>query len=667
MSSTQNNAGSASAATGLTVNYTQGTPLSAGYLHVAFVFRRTVATQPTTPSGWTLADSATTGTQWLGTYVRLSDGTVNGIGFSGESSSDWAIQLAAYAVYDTANAYQIQNPGGVSTSVTSKGTPHEIPTEAGQTISSFMGLSNTAGGTGMAWSNSYSQRSGGSASSTSSWAEKDAPTYGVDINSSVTWTTARSATASTILLSTTQPVSPTGLASAEAWGTAVKSGPAVTASPTGLASAEAWGAASLSGGLTVGPIPITSGEVWGAVTITGGYTVSPAGIASALTFTTSTVTTNLSANPNFEVDVSGWSAYVGVAAPSRVTGDSFSGAGRLQAVGNGGSTYPRVTSQFAAAPGEVYSISARIRADGVVPSSAGLNIKPLTGATEISGQVDTTAPWAPDALGYVYITSSVTIPAGGDGFRVNVGARYSSSLTSAGSIGVDEVLVVKSGTLGNYFDGSSPTEIGVGRTATYAWTGTANASTSTQTVVTGVGVSGLLTVSPTGISTAEVFGVLYVPVTPLAIASGEAFGTAAISVGPYTASPTGIASGEAFGFLFITGNVTVSPVGIGTAEAFGTTYTNSVVTVPPVGIPSGESFGSPALNSNGGKLVQPAAGIPSGESFGMLTISGRITIRPGGISTKLAFGQAVVYIIGNSDPALLGPFGTGIGIEGPFG
>jgi hypothetical protein len=82
----------------------------------------------------------------------------------------------------------------------------------------------------------------------------------------------------------TQTIIPGGIASAEAFGTAAISR---TISPTGIPSAEAFGTARIDFVIAVGGIP--SAEAFGTATIS--VTISPTGIGSAEAFGTATVTT----------------------------------------------------------------------------------------------------------------------------------------------------------------------------------------------------------------------------------------------------------------------------------------------------------------------------------------------------------------------------------------
>lgn len=89
----------------------------------------------------------------------------------------------------------------------------------------------------------------------------------------------------------TQDVSPSGIASEEAFGTAVLTTGAVNLSPTGIASEEAFGTADVSQATFLTPTGIPSTEAFGtAVITTGAVTLSPTGIASAEAFGSHTVT-----------------------------------------------------------------------------------------------------------------------------------------------------------------------------------------------------------------------------------------------------------------------------------------------------------------------------------------------------------------------------------------
>lgn len=94
--------------------------------------------------------------------------------------------------------------------------------------------------------------------------------------------------------------SPSGIASAEAFGAPVLTSGVVTVSPSGIASAEAFGShAVTTGAVTVSPSSIASGEAFGGpIVSSGALPITPTGIASAETFGAATVTTANTVSPS---------------------------------------------------------------------------------------------------------------------------------------------------------------------------------------------------------------------------------------------------------------------------------------------------------------------------------------------------------------------------------
>ena len=85
----------------------------------------------------------------------------------------------------------------------------------------------------------------------------------------------------------TQTLSPTGIATAEAFGTAIVSTGSVTLSPTGIATAEAFGTAIVSlGGIILSPTGIPSDETFGTPNLSTSIVITPDGIASEEAFGT---------------------------------------------------------------------------------------------------------------------------------------------------------------------------------------------------------------------------------------------------------------------------------------------------------------------------------------------------------------------------------------------
>lgn len=190
---------------------------------------------------------------------------------------------------------------------------------------------------------------------------------------------------------------------------------------------------------------------------------------------------NYCTNPAFEVNAAGgWANMIGVPTITRSTVEPYSGTGRLDGAGDGTTTSPRVLWLLTGlVAGDVWTISARIRKFGTWPTG-GNTYTLLRFNLAAGGATDSPSivPFTPDANGWMRVTATGTVPAGtsgtaycGFGFTAMAG-----NLTSAGSIGLDEVLVEKTGSMLGYFDGDTADTADT----EYAWTGTANASASTQ-------------------------------------------------------------------------------------------------------------------------------------------------------------------------------------------
>jgi hypothetical protein len=151
-----------------------------------------------------------------------------------------------------------------------------------------------------------------------------------------------------------------------------------------------------------------------------------------------------------------------------------------------------------------------------------------------------------------------------------------------------------------------------------------------------------LNVTANGIATAEAFGTLTLDLTIYinGIASGEAFGTATVTGGAVTLYPDGITSQEGFGAAQLDLNI-AGAGDIITAEVFGAPQLS--LNVSPSGITSLEVFGTPALD-----LKIHIDGIASVEAFGTLQLN--LNISPSGIVSVEAFGTSVfdltIYIDG---------------------
>ena len=161
------------------------------------------------------------------------------------------------------------------------------------------------------------------------------------------------------------------------------------------------------------------------------------------------------------------------------------------------------------------------------------------------------------------------------------------------------------------------------------------------------------TVSPSAIATAEAFGTakLNLKVSPSALASAEAFGTA--SVNRKISGAGNIATAEAFGTAVLTQGVpaqTITPSAIASAEALGTLQLN--LKVSPSGVATTEAFGTTKVNQR-----IDASGIASAEAVG--TPSAQFRIGSSGIASLEAFGTAQLNLkVSPSTTASAEAFGT---------
>jgi hypothetical protein len=137
-------------------------------------------------------------------------------------------------------------------------------------------------------------------------------------------------------------------------------------------------------------------------------------------------------------------------------------------------------------------------------------------------------------------------------------------------------------------------------------------------------------------TTGTVTGAVYVEHPPKAMGvfdwpEGWLGAFMAAVAGGQTITPTAIASGEAFGTATL--HQQVRPSAIGSVEAFGATLLR--LTITSTGLASAEAVGTPTLN-----LVLRLAGIVSLEAFGAVALHQQI--RPGGIVTAEQFGTPIV-------------------------
>jgi hypothetical protein len=575
---------------------------------------------------WPGVDTTTPGDGW-GTYTRPSAGTT-------------------YPVTVTAgtgrHAVMFSTTRGTIASNT--WTPDSALTElldVGNTATAYFSV-QLAAGTASAGSNTYT-----STASTSNSNGAAAVFYLVPASGGVT-------------------VSPSGLATAEAFGTAAVSA-TLTASPSGIATAGAFGTATVSTTLTCSPAGLASGEAFGTAAVSATLTASPSGIATAESFGTAAVSATLTASPT------------GIA-----SGEAF-GAAVVTGGNTGYNLFPIAAPQLTGfEPGssivlgtEFYVTSAcwvtQVRYLASTNQEQNTRVMSLWSTADGTTGTMVAGPFSmPTHTPGDWVTYTLPTP-----FRLTANLRYriatrhpEGSYAATGAYfhdGAGQTTL----TQGPVIRPSEADALGNGQ-GSYDY-GTTDFFPSSHfnggayysdVTITDVDPNPATTVSPAGISSGETFGTAGVSATlavsPGGIASGEAFGGAALSAS-LTASPAGIASGEAFGTATVAASLTASPSGVPSAEAFGALSVSAALQVTATGILPAEAFGTAVIGSSGSPTSISPAGIGSAEAFGELTISTALELDPAGLATGELFGTPAVAGILTVTPTGIPPaaaFGT---------
>ena len=313
-------------------------------------------------------------------------------------------------------------------------------------------------------------------------------------------------------------VRPTGLASASAFGTPKIS---MQVRPTGLASASAFGTARVS--MQVRPVGLASASAFGSPTVTSRATVAPTGIASTSAFGTPRIAVHLH--------------------PTGIASASAFGLPTVMSLATIAPTGLASASAFGTA-----RVSMQVRPTGLASASA------------FGSPLVQTAN-GPQTIVAMSIASASAFGSPSLSMQVRP-----TSLASASAFGTPRIAVHL-----------HPT--GVASTSSFG-----SPSLSMQ-------------VRPTSLPSASAFGTprigLYLG--PVGIGSTSSFGTPTIAVHVH---PSGIASTSAFGSPTIsTGAVTLLAVGIPSSSAFGvpTVLLSGSQVVLPVGLASASAFGFPVI------------------------------------------------------------------------
>lgn len=408
-------------------------------------------------------------------------------------------------------------------------------------------------------------------------------------------------------------VVPSGVASAEAFGTATI---ALQLLPTGIASAEAFGTAQLN--LQIRATGIATAEAFGTATLArGNVTVQATGIATAEAFGT--------AKLNLQIRATGIASAEAFGSATLVTGNVnvvATGIATAEAFGTPTVVAGNVTflpSGIASA--EAFGapqVNLQIRATGIASAEA-------FGTLQVNQQVRATGIATAEAFGTAIVTSTL-----GDQFIATTGI---ASAEAFGTAKLNLNVVATGIATGEAFGAHT-------LTATYRFYPVAIATA--EAFGSASVVPGNVTVLVNGIASAEAFGSATVVNTLLVadvgnIASAEAFGSATLTTGNVNVQPSGIASAEAFGGLQI--NLTISAAGdIASAEVFGSP--NFVLNVHPTGIASQEAFGTPSIAVGNVNII--VNGIASQEAFGTHEVINTPTVNPPSIASAEAIGNPIV-------------------------
>jgi hypothetical protein len=364
-----------------------------------------------------------------------------------------------------------------------------------------------------------------------------------------------------------------GIASAEAFGTTAALGK-ITMTAVGIATAEAFGTTALAAKVTMSPSSVVSAEAFGVVALASRITLSPVALSSAEAFGVGLVFQHITLQPTAvpSAEAHGLTVvapYLTVTPVAIVSAESF-GSPVIGAAG-GPQTMVAIGIASAEAHGAT-SLSTRLV---VIPSSV------TTG----------------EAVGSPVVATGLTLAPGGVASAEAFGVPTLSAILAVAPLGI-----------------ASAEAHGLTSTGNVRW------------------------MLPTSIASAESFGTSVVStritLSPLGIASMEVVPSPSLASG-LTMQPSGIASAQAFGTPVAMWKTTMTPVGVPSAEAFGMTVVGGQLTLLPTGIVSAQAMGIPSLSN---AIVLAPLGISSLEAVGTPVFLPKITMSPSGIVSVEDFG-----------------------------
>lgn len=400
-------------------------------------------------------------------------------------------------------------------------------------------------------------------------------------------------------------VSPSGIATGEAHGSAVVTTGEVSVACTGVASAEAFGADRID--LNVAPSSITTAEAFG--TSRFDLNVSCTGVASAEAFGTQRLDLNVSASGVATAETHGSTTVTQGGTTQDVTASAIASAEAF-----GSARFDLNLSPPSIASAEAFGTS---RFDLNVSCTSVASTEAF-GTARFDQNLTANGIATAEAHGSTTVTvGAVAITASGVATAEAFGAAIVSSAT----------IIAPNGIASSEAFGSDRIDLNV--TANGIATGEAFGAASLPAII-----------APSGIATTEVFGApaLRLEILAGSVASAEAFGShIADNAGVQSIQTTSITSAEALGGPVLTaGAVTVQAGSVASGEAHGAARIDLIFTAIAIG--SGEAFGAPVLS-----LSIAMGTVASLEAFGSPLFAQPQDVTPAGVASIGAFGVPLVF------------------------
>ena len=350
-------------------------------------------------------------------------------------------------------------------------------------------------------------------------------------------------------------ISPASVTTTQVVGASMVSPGTATIAPAGVATSQSFGGASLSPGtISVSPTSFPTSQAFGATVISAGTaTISPASIVATKGFGTVAVGSHVTISPSSVVRTTSFGGATQVrhhAAFIDTSGATGTLYYRVVTVKNGvDSTPSNVLSVSVVGPQTISPISAvGAQAFGTSSVSAGAP----------SSTVSPSAITTPQAFGVNQIRhhgafTDTAALSGTVHYRVvTVKNGVESSPSNVLSVSVTGPQTISpSGIVASQSVGSTVVQPGV-------HTVTAPSFTHAQVVGETVVSTGGALIAPPSVAHSQAMGATTVSLlvstqslSPLGVATTQAFGTSAISTGVVTITPASVIHGQAFGTLFI--------------------------------------------------------------------------------------------------------------------